>query len=60
MTDSKGLRTFRLTAAQAAVLYLQRQFSEYDGVRQRLIPGMFGIFGHGNVAAWDRPGRIRP
>ena len=41
--------TVRLTTAQAIVRYLQAQFSERDGERQRLIPGMFGIFGHGNV-----------
>jgi len=42
-----GIR--RLTAAQALVTYLSTQFSERDGRRRRLIPGMFGIFGHGNV-----------
>ncbi len=42
-------RTIRLTAAQAIVKYLQVQYSERDGVRQRLVPAMFGIFGHGNV-----------
>jgi len=40
----------RLTAAQALVRYLSAQFSERDGVRRRVIPGIFGIFGHGNVA----------
>lgn len=40
----------RLTSSQALVRYLQRQYSERDGRRQRLIAGMFGIFGHGNVA----------
>ena len=29
--------------------YLQAQYSERDGEEQRLIPAMFGIFGHGNV-----------
>ncbi|MBT7864262.1 MAG: 3D-(3,5/4)-trihydroxycyclohexane-1,2-dione acylhydrolase (decyclizing) [Gemmatimonadetes bacterium] len=43
-------KTVHLTAAQAVVKYLQVQYSERDGKRQRLIPGMFGIFGHGNVA----------
>lgn len=43
-------KTVRLTTAQALVKYLQAQYSERDGVRRRLIPGMFGIFGHGNVA----------
>ena len=40
----------RLTVAQALVKFLANQYSERDGVEQRLIPGTFGIFGHGNVA----------
>ncbi len=40
----------RLTVAQAIVQFLAQQYSERDGVEQRLIPGCFGIFGHGNVA----------
>jgi 3D-(3,5/4)-trihydroxycyclohexane-1,2-dione acylhydrolase (decyclizing) len=39
----------RLTAAQALVRYLAAQWSERDGERRRVIPGIFGIFGHGNV-----------
>ena len=39
----------RLTAAQALVRYLGAQWSERDGARRRVIPGIFGIFGHGNV-----------
>jgi 3D-(3,5/4)-trihydroxycyclohexane-1,2-dione acylhydrolase (decyclizing) len=42
--------TIRLTMAQALVKYLQVQQSERDGERRRLIPAIFGIFGHGNVA----------
>lgn len=42
--------TIRLTVAQALVHFLAVQHSERDGQRQRLIPAMFGIFGHGNVA----------
>lgn len=42
--------TVRLTVAQALVRFLAAQFAERDGVRDRLIPGTFGIFGHGNVA----------
>ena len=42
--------TLRLTVAQATVRFLAQQFSERDGVEQRLVPGCFGIFGHGNVA----------
>ncbi len=40
----------RLTVAQALIRFLSVQYSERDGVEQRLIPGCFGIFGHGNVA----------
>jgi 3D-(3,5/4)-trihydroxycyclohexane-1,2-dione acylhydrolase (decyclizing) len=40
----------RLTVAQALVRFLANQYSERDGTRQRLVPGCFGIFGHGNVA----------
>jgi 3D-(3,5/4)-trihydroxycyclohexane-1,2-dione acylhydrolase (decyclizing) len=43
-------RTIRLTVAQATVEFLAAQWSERDGVRQRLFAGCFGIFGHGNVA----------
>ncbi len=39
-----------LTMAQALVRYLSVQFSERDGQLHRLIPAMYGIFGHGNVA----------
>ncbi len=45
----KRNRTLRLTMAQALVKFLSVQDSERDGQRQRLIPGIFGIFGHGNV-----------
>jgi 3D-(3,5/4)-trihydroxycyclohexane-1,2-dione acylhydrolase (decyclizing) len=36
--------------AQALVRFLSVQYSERDGHRQRFFAGMFGIFGHGNVA----------
>jgi 3D-(3,5/4)-trihydroxycyclohexane-1,2-dione acylhydrolase (decyclizing) len=39
----------KLTAGQALVRYLAVQYSERDGVRRRVIPATFGIFGHGNV-----------
>jgi 3D-(3,5/4)-trihydroxycyclohexane-1,2-dione acylhydrolase (decyclizing) len=42
--------TVRLTVSQALVRFLANQYSERDGVEHRLIPGCFGIFGHGNVA----------
>lgn len=41
--------SIRLTTAQAIVRYLNAQFIEIEGVRQRLCGGGFGIFGHGNV-----------
>ncbi|GGH31254.1 3D-(3,5/4)-trihydroxycyclohexane-1,2-dione hydrolase [Cribrihabitans marinus] len=41
--------TIRLTTAQAIIRYLNAQFIEIDGTRQRLCGGGFGIFGHGNV-----------
>ena len=40
----------RLTSSQAIVRFLSRQYSVRDGRRQRLLPAMLGIFGHGNVA----------
>ena len=43
-------KTIRLTMAQALVKFLQVQYSERDGKTRRLIPALFGIFGHGNVA----------
>jgi 3D-(3,5/4)-trihydroxycyclohexane-1,2-dione acylhydrolase (decyclizing) len=42
--------TVRLTVAQALVRFLAGQYTERDGVRQRLVEGCWGIFGHGNVA----------
>ena len=47
---AQSQETIRLTMAQALVKYLQVQFSERDGRTRRLIPSIFGIFGHGNVA----------
>src|SRR4029077_14021245 len=48
--ESVEVSTVRLTVAQALVRFLANQYSERDGVQQRLIPGCWGIFGHGNVA----------
>ena len=44
------MKTIRLTAAQAMVRFLGAQKVEIDGREQRLIEGVFAIFGHGNVA----------
>jgi 3D-(3,5/4)-trihydroxycyclohexane-1,2-dione acylhydrolase (decyclizing) len=49
MNISPRQDTIRLTMAQAVVKYLQVQYSERDAKSRRLIPAMFGIFGHGNV-----------
>ncbi|WP_432512195.1 3D-(3,5/4)-trihydroxycyclohexane-1,2-dione acylhydrolase (decyclizing) [Kineococcus sp. SYSU DK001] len=45
-----AVQTVRLTVSQAVVRFLQAQFSERDGVRRQFFGGVFGIFGHGNVA----------
>jgi 3D-(3,5/4)-trihydroxycyclohexane-1,2-dione acylhydrolase (decyclizing) len=42
--------TLHLTVAQATVKFLGAQYSESDGVEQKLFAGCLGIFGHGNVA----------
>ena len=44
------MKTRRLTMAGAVVEFLKQQYVERDGQRHRLIHGVFGIFGHGNVA----------
>ena len=44
------MSTRRLTVAQALVRFLAVQHTERDGTEHRLIEGVFGIFGHGNVA----------
>jgi 3D-(3,5/4)-trihydroxycyclohexane-1,2-dione acylhydrolase (decyclizing) len=49
-SEGGGDATVRLTTAQAIVRFLGRQHSVRDGHRQRLVPAMLGIFGHGNVA----------
>jgi len=43
------MKTLRLTMAQALVRYLCAQQTEIDGRPQPLFPGVFAIFGHGNV-----------
>ena len=42
--------TVRLTVGQAIVRFMAEQYTEQDGVRTRFIAGVWGIFGHGNVA----------
>ncbi len=45
------MRTVRLTAAQAIVRFLVAQRTVVDGREEPLFPGVFAIFGHGNVVA---------
>jgi len=42
--------TLRLTVGQAIVRFMAAQYVERDGVENRFIAGVWGIFGHGNVA----------
>ena len=44
------MSTMKLTAAQALVRFLAKQYVERDGEERRFFAGCFGIFGHGNVA----------
>ena len=43
------MTTVRLTMAQALVRWLLAQRTEIDGAEAPLFPGVFAIFGHGNV-----------
>ena len=43
------MKTVRLTTTQAIVRYLIAQRIEIDGEQGPLFPGVFAIFGHGNV-----------
>ena len=44
------METRKLTMGQAIVEFLQQQYVERDGNEGQFFAGMFGIFGHGNVA----------
>lgn len=44
------MRTVELTVAAALVRFLQQQYVARDGTKHRLVSGVFGIFGHGNVS----------
>lgn len=44
------MKTERLTMAQALVRFLKNQHVERDGRRAPFFAGVWGIFGHGNVA----------
>ncbi|MGN7859643.1 3D-(3,5/4)-trihydroxycyclohexane-1,2-dione acylhydrolase (decyclizing) [Microbacterium sp. 22303] len=42
--------TRRMTVSQALIEFLAHQWTVDGDIRERTIPGVFGIFGHGNVA----------
>ena len=44
------MQTRKLTMGQAIVQFLEQQYVERDGNEIQFFAGMFGIFGHGNVA----------
>src|SRR6266436_5030141 len=44
------MKTQRLTTAQALITFLKNQFVERDGTAGPFFAGVWGIFGHGNVA----------
>src|SRR5215813_4294619 len=43
-------KTRELTVAQATIAFLSQQYVERDGRELTFFAGIFGIFGHGNVA----------
>ncbi|MEC8842117.1 MAG: 3D-(3,5/4)-trihydroxycyclohexane-1,2-dione acylhydrolase (decyclizing) [Candidatus Poribacteria bacterium] len=44
------MKTCKLTMGQATIEFLKKQYVERDGIEHQFFAGMFGIFGHGNVA----------
>lgn len=44
------MKTRELTMGQAIVQFLKQQYVERDDIETEFFAGMFGIFGHGNVA----------
>ena len=47
---TRRMTTRRMTVSQALIEFLAHQWTVDGDVRERTIPGTFGIFGHGNVA----------
>src|ERR1700732_3104677 len=45
----RRMSTVRCTMAQALVRFLCNRFTIIDGKKEMLFPGVFAIFGHGNV-----------
>ncbi|CAN5207450.1 3D-(3,5/4)-trihydroxycyclohexane-1,2-dione acylhydrolase (decyclizing) [soil metagenome] len=44
------MKTVKLTIAQALIRFLKNQYVKRDGIEVPFISGVWGIFGHGNVA----------
>lgn len=44
------MKTRKLTMGQAIIQFLRHQYVERDGIERAFFAGVFGIFGHGNVA----------
>lgn len=44
------MKTQRVTVAQALITFLRNQYVERDGKERPFFAGVWGIFGHGNVA----------
>jgi 3D-(3,5/4)-trihydroxycyclohexane-1,2-dione acylhydrolase (decyclizing) len=44
------MKTVKLTTAQALIRFLKNQYVRRDGIEMLFIKGVWGIFGHGNVA----------
>src|SRR4051812_46461370 len=44
------MQTRRLTTAQALITFLKNQYVERDGTENLFFAGIWGIFGHGNIA----------
>jgi len=44
------MKAVKLTTAQALIRFLKNQYVRRDGTEKQFIKGVWGIFGHGNVA----------
>jgi 3D-(3,5/4)-trihydroxycyclohexane-1,2-dione acylhydrolase (decyclizing) len=53
-------KTIRLTMSQAAIAFLKNQYVERDGRETQFFAGVWGIFGHGNVAGIGQALRQHP
>jgi 3D-(3,5/4)-trihydroxycyclohexane-1,2-dione acylhydrolase (decyclizing) len=53
-TRSSMKKTVTLNMAAALVRFIQQQYIRRDGIDQRLINGVWGIFGHGNVTGFGQ------